>query len=580
MTSVPATELPDGARMALPRPAPHVRTYLLPCVLSLVLFFPTAIVGIVHAVKARGHLREDNIRDARAQGDLARQWFWMTVGIGLTVWFCLLAVLSIFLNDGALRKVFFNWDVISDSWASIRKGFWLNIKLFMTAEVLVLIWALFIAILRGLPGRAATPLRFLAVAYIDLFRALPAVIVIYLIAFGVPLTNLPVARELTQFQLCVIALTLVYGAYVAEVYRAGIESIHWSQSAGARSLGLSYSETMRFVVVPQAVRRIIPPLLNDFIGLQKDTALVGFVGLLDAFNRARIIASNRFNLSAVTGVAISYIVITIPLAVVVDHLVRRDQQKMRANAVTSYLEVEGVTKCFGDNWVLRGIDMSVNEHEVVCLIGASGSGKSTLLRCINLLEHVDGGTITINGDRITDVGVDVDDVRREVGIVFQSFNLFPHMTVMKNITLAPIRVLGQRKAYAEAGALELLERIGLTDKANEYPDRLSGGQQQRVAIVRALAMQPRVLLLDEITSALDPELVAEVLNIVRDLKDDGLTMVLATHEMGFAREVASRVCFLSDGVVCEEGPPEQIFSEPATPRLQGFLRRIIEAGRL
>ncbi len=248
--------------------------------------------------------------------------------------------------------------------------------------------------------------------------------------------------------------------------------------------------------------------------------------------------------------------------------------------MTSYLEVEGVEKRFAENWVLRGIDMSVNEHEVVCLIGASGSGKSTLLRCINLLEKVDGGTITINGDCITDIGVDVDDVRREVGIVFQSFNLFPHMTVMKNITLAPMRVLGQRKNYAEAGAMALLERIGLAEKANEYPDRLSGGQQQRVAIVRALAMQPRVLLLDEITSALDPELVAEVLNIVRDLKEDGLTMVLATHEMGFAREVASRVCFLAEGVVCEEGPPEQIFSEPATPRLQGFLRRIIEAGRL
>jgi polar amino acid transport system ATP-binding protein len=248
--------------------------------------------------------------------------------------------------------------------------------------------------------------------------------------------------------------------------------------------------------------------------------------------------------------------------------------------VSAYLEIEKLEKRFGDNWVLRGIDMTVNEHEVVCLIGASGSGKSTLLRCINLLEAVDGGSITINGDRITDIGVDVDEVRREVGIVFQSYNLFPHMTVLKNITLAPMRVLGQPKNYAEAGAMLLLERIGLADKKDEYPDRLSGGQQQRVAIVRALAMQPRVLLLDEITSALDPELVAEVLNIVRDLKEDGLTMLLATHEMGFAREVASRVCFLAEGVVAEEGPPEQIFSQPETPRLQGFLRRIIEAGRL
>jgi len=248
--------------------------------------------------------------------------------------------------------------------------------------------------------------------------------------------------------------------------------------------------------------------------------------------------------------------------------------------MSSYLEVEGVEKRFGDNWVLRGIDMSVNEHEVVCLIGASGSGKSTLLRCINLLEKVDGGSITINGDRITDVGVDVDDVRREVGIVFQSFNLFPHMTVLKNITLAPMRVLGHRKAYAEAGAMTLLERIGLTDKAHEYPDRLSGGQQQRVAIVRALAMQPRVLLLDEITSALDPELVAEVLNIVRDLKDDGLTMLLATHEMGFAREVSDQVCFLDGGVVLERGTAEQIFGDPRQERTQRFLRRIVEAGRL
>jgi len=321
----------EAASTTLPRAAPHVRTYLLPCVFSAVLFFPTAIPGIVHGVKARRYVRGGLTREARIEGDRARQWFWMTIGIGLTVWFLLFAVLSIFLNGGAVHRVFLNWDVIKDSYPGIRKGFWLNIKLFIVAEVLVLIWALFIAILRGLPGRAATPIRFLAVAYIDLFRALPAVIVIYMVVFGLPLTGLPVVKTAPVFWLSVFALVLVYGAYVAEVYRAGIESIHWSQTAGARSLGLSYTETMRFVVVPQAVRRIIPPLLNDFIGLQKDTALVGFVGVLDAFNRARIVASNRFNLSAVTGVAIAYIVITIPLAVVTDHLVRRDQQKMRAN---------------------------------------------------------------------------------------------------------------------------------------------------------------------------------------------------------------------------------------------------------
>ena len=235
MTSVPSPSLVDAVPPALPRAAPHVRTYLVPCILSAILFFPTAIPGIVHAVKARRHVREGNTRDARMQGELARQWFWMTIGIGLTVWFCLFAVLTIFLNGGALRKVFLNLGVIGDSWPGIRKGFWLNIKLFMTAEVIVLMWALFIAILRGLPGRAATPLRFLAVAYIDLFRALPAVIVIYMVVFGLPLTGLPVVDTISVFWLSVVALVLVYGAYVAEVYRAGIESIHWSQTAGARS---------------------------------------------------------------------------------------------------------------------------------------------------------------------------------------------------------------------------------------------------------------------------------------------------------------------------------------------------------
>jgi polar amino acid transport system ATP-binding protein len=216
----------------------------------------------------------------------------------------------------------------------------------------------------------------------------------------------------------------------------------------------------------------------------------------------------------------------------------------------------------------------------VCLIGASGSGKSTLLRCINALETIDAGEIRIEGERVTGRGVYLDWLRQEVGIVFQSFNLFPHMSVLDNVTLAPIKVLKMKKAEARERAMALLTRIGLEQKAGDYPDRLSGGQQQRVAIVRALAMGPRVMLLDEITSALDPELVSEVLNIVRELAEEGMTMLLATHEMSFAREVSSKVCFLDAGVVAEEGPPEQIFSEPENPRTQAFLRRIIEAGRL
>ena len=245
-----------------------------------------------------------------------------------------------------------------------------------------------------------------------------------------------------------------------------------------------------------------------------------------------------------------------------------------------FVAVRGLTKRFGDNEVLREIDLTVDLHQVVCLIGASGSGKSTLLRCLNLLERVDEGTIVIDGQAITNGQVDVNVLRRKIGIVFQAFNLFPHMTVMQNITLAPRKARGLSKDEADTAARDLLQRIGLADKADEFPDRLSGGQQQRVAIARALAMNPTLMLLDEITSALDPQLVGEVLNLVRQLADTGMTMVLATHEMGFAREVADKVCFLDGGVILEEGPPDQIFSSPREERTREFLARIIEAGRL
>jgi polar amino acid transport system ATP-binding protein len=248
--------------------------------------------------------------------------------------------------------------------------------------------------------------------------------------------------------------------------------------------------------------------------------------------------------------------------------------------VVAFLEIESVHKQFGANQVLRGVDLHVDEHDVVCLIGPSGCGKSTLLRCINALEVIDGGAIRVDGEQASGRGVDLDGLRQEVGIVFQSFNLFPHMTVLENVTLAPRKVLGVKRKEADEQALTLLGRIGLHTKARDYPDRLSGGQQQRVAIVRALAMHPRLLLLDEITSALDPELVSEVLNIVRELAAEGMTMLLATHEMGFAREVSSKVCFLDEGVICEEGPPEQIFGGPQNERTRIFLKRIIEAGRL
>ncbi len=244
------------------------------------------------------------------------------------------------------------------------------------------------------------------------------------------------------------------------------------------------------------------------------------------------------------------------------------------------LELEGVHKSFGKLEVLRGIDLTLAEHEVVCLIGASGSGKSTLLRCVNVLEPIDAGRIVVAGEEVTRRGVDVNRIRREIGIVFQSYNLFPHMTVLENVTLAPRKARGLSRSVANGEAETLLARFGLADKRDEYPDRLSGGQQQRVAIVRALAMQPSLLLLDEITSALDPELVAEVLDVIRELATGGMTMLIATHEMSFARDVAHRVCFLDAGQILEEGPPEAIFGSPREERTQQFLQRIVAAGRM
>ena len=244
------------------------------------------------------------------------------------------------------------------------------------------------------------------------------------------------------------------------------------------------------------------------------------------------------------------------------------------------LELDAVRKCYSDDEVLKGVSLSVDSHEVVCLIGASGSGKSTLLRCINGLESIEGGEIRFEGDVVSGPGVNFVELRRRIGLVFQSFNLFPHMNVMRNVTIAPIKIGGVSRSAAEERARVLLRRVGLEEKADAYPDQLSGGQQQRVAIARAMAMEPKVLLLDEITSALDPELVNEVLRLVRDLAEQGMTMVIATHEMGFAREVANTICFLHDGQILEMGPPAQIFEAPREKRTQSFLRGVLEAGTI
>ena len=248
--------------------------------------------------------------------------------------------------------------------------------------------------------------------------------------------------------------------------------------------------------------------------------------------------------------------------------------------MSNVLELVNIRKSFGTELVLNNLSLAVPEHTATALIGASGSGKSTLLRCINLLESIDDGQIFLDGDEISDPLINVDDVRRRLGMVFQSFNLFPHKTVLENITLSPIKVHGRSKDEANTAAMELLKRFDLADKADQYPDRLSGGQQQRVAIIRSLAVNPRLLLLDEVTSALDPVLVNEVLTAVRDLKSDGMTMVLATHEMGFATQVADEVCFLESGNIIERGTADQVLHNPQNPKTQEFLKRVHQAGRL
>jgi polar amino acid transport system ATP-binding protein len=248
--------------------------------------------------------------------------------------------------------------------------------------------------------------------------------------------------------------------------------------------------------------------------------------------------------------------------------------------VTQRVEIQGLTKYFGDNLVLDSVDLSVGIHEVICLIGASGSGKSTLLRCINRLVEYDSGTILLDGVNVQDESLPQNQLRKRIGIVFQAYNLFPHMTVLDNITLAPRKVHGLRKEETETRAHELLDLFEIGSYADSYPDRLSGGQQQRVAIVRAMATNPDVLLLDEVTAALDPELIGGVLSVIRDLKTAGMTMIIVTHEMGFARDVADRVCFLDAGRILEEAPPNKLFSDPENPRTRQFLQRIIEAGRL
>jgi polar amino acid transport system ATP-binding protein len=482
-----------------------------------------------------------------------------------------------------VRTSFFNGERFREDFPELLSYLWVDVKLFLWCAPCILVWGLVIALCRNTRNPVLFPVRLFAAAYTDVFRGVPIILTIYIIGFGVPGLGLDRPWN-SPYIWGPVALVLAYSAYVAEVFRAGIESIHESQRAAARSLGLRHGQTMRFVVLPQAARRVIPPLMNDFLSLQKG-------------RRARQPHRPHRGLPP-RELAQGPLRQLHPARRGGDHLPRDHdpahppRRLVHPPAAAPHrrighdmtggpkLAIERVRKSFGTKVVLDDVSLTVDDHEVVCLIGASGSGKSTLLRCVNLLEPIDRGAILLDGTDISRPGLDPDPIRARIGMVFQSYNLFPHMSVLANITLAPRRVRSVGRRDAETQAMQLLERFGLADKSAAYPDQLSGGQQQRVAIVRALAMQPEIMLLDEITAALDPVLVGEVLEVVREMRGTGMTMVLATHEMGFAREIADTVCFLDGGRILEQGPPEQIFTAPREQATRDFLARVIASGRL
>ena len=381
-----------------------------------------------------------------------------------------------------------------------------------------------------------------------------------LLATGTPSPN--------PFLSALSALSINSGAYVAEIIRAGIQSIDRGQMEAARSWGMSYWQAMRHVILPQAVKRVIPPLGNEFIAMLKDSSLVSVIGMEELVRKAQVIVTRTYRPTETwLGVGLVFLMMTLPFTKIVAELERR---------LKTVIKVVNLHKRFKNLHVLRGITTHIKPGEVVCIIGPSGSGKSTFLRCLNLLEEPSAGQIFIEGVNILDhKNANINEVRAEMGMVFQRFNLFPHMTALQNITIGPVQVRKLSQEEAEERAYALLDKVGLREKAHEYPDNLSGGQQQRVAIARALSMHPKAMLFDEPTSALDPEMIKEVLDVMKDLAKEGMTMVVVSHEMGFAREVSDRVLFMDDGVIVEEGPPGQLFSNPQNERTKSFLSKVL-----
>ncbi|MDG3578106.1 amino acid ABC transporter permease/ATP-binding protein [Rhizobium sp. YJ-22] len=497
-----------------------------------------------------------------------------------------------------LRRSFLDWDAMAEVLpAMIMVGLKNTLILAAASTVLGVVIGMLLAIM----GISRSPwLRIPARVYTDIFRGLPAIVTILLIGQGFA----RLGRELfgpSPYPLGILALSLIAGAYIGEIFRAGIQSVDRGQMEACRALSMSYGQGMRLIVVPQGIRRVLPALVNQFIGNVKDSSLVYFLGLLaserEIFRVGQDQAVVTGNLSPLLLAGIFYLVITVPLTHLVNYIDNRLRiGKQRPSAIASGLEevseLEGVDRAetgpvfkggsldvrnlgmaYGELEVLKGVDLTVKPGSVTCIIGPSGSGKSTLLRCLNRLVEPRDGDILIDGESI--LAMKPEKLRRRVGMVFQHFNLFPDHTALENVMLSPNRVKGLSKEEAERIAKARLSDVGLASRQHHRPGGLSGGQQQRVAIARALAMEPEVILFDEVTSALDPELVKGVLNLMADLGSQGMTMVVVTHEMGFARRVADQVVFMDEGRIVEAGPPDRIFDAPQSPRLKRFLAEVL-----
>ena len=476
-----------------------------------------------------------------------------------------------------VQRTFFSPEDFAEVFPDVLKAFWLDIRVFMVVEVVVLVLGLVVAIARLAKAPALFPVRMLAVVYTDVFRGVPTILLIYLIGFGIPALDLE-GLPTEPVVLGGIALALSYGAYVAEVYRAGLRSIHPGQREAGLSIGLTESQAMRHVVLPQAVRRVGPPLAQRLHRAPEGRgADLGPGRCGRGFPRRPDRGAVDLQLHAPSRRRAP-----LPLHHDPDgpapRLVGLPGEGPRMSAPV--IEIRGVTKAFGELEVLKGVDLEVAEHEAVALIGASGLGQ---IDAPSLHRSPRGHRRRrhLSGRRRDHrpLGRHGRACRRKLGVVFQAYNLFPHLNVLDNVTLGLVRAGDTNREEAEAQALKVLARFGLEGRERERPDNLSGGQQQRVAIARAFAARPRAMLLDEVTSALDPELVGEVLRAVRDLRSEGVTMLLATHEMGFAKEVADRVGFLHEGRLLEIGPPAQLLEDPQEPETKKFLRRLLEAGR-